>query len=94
MRSISARRSILRRKSFPMPDSGKHFFMWIVHEKPPDFPNAWVARCWIVYDVPQPTPELLISPSLEVLEDILRDHGFSKLARSPGDAPGVLSTWI
>lgn len=68
--------------------------MWIVFEKPDDYPNSWVARRWLVYDVPQPTPEHLISPSLDVLEDVLLRMGFAKLARSPEDDPAVLSTWV
>lgn len=68
--------------------------MWIVYEKPLDYPNSWVARRWAIYEVPQPTPEMLISPSLEVLEDILRRYGFSKLAPMPDDEPQIVATWI
>lgn len=68
--------------------------MWILYARPPDYPHSWVARRWAIYEIPQPTPDILVSPSLEVLEDILRDHGFAKLERMPNDAPEILSTWI
>lgn len=69
--------------------------MWVVYEKPLDYPNSWVARRWAIYEVLQPTPEMLIiSPSLEVLEDILRRYGLLKLAPMPDDEPHIVATWI
>lgn len=72
----------------------KPFYMWVIYEKPSDYPESWVARQWAIYDVPQPTPTALVSPALEPLEDILRNHGFSKLDRLETDEPHILSTWI
>jgi len=69
--------------------------MWVVYEKPRDFPESWVARRWAIYNnTAQPTPEVMVSPTLAALDDVFLERGYAKLARSEHDEPHIVCSWV
>lgn len=71
--------------------------MWTVYERPHDYPEGFVVRRWIV----GPSGQLLsgdawFGETLDAVRGFLAQHypGMIRLARSPGDEPQIVETWI
>jgi hypothetical protein len=65
--------------------------LWTVYERPRDFPNSCVARKWIGEN---PTPQILIAPSVEALRVIFRGAGLACIPRQEGDEPHIVEIWL
>jgi hypothetical protein len=68
--------------------------IWTVYERPRDFPDHYIARpfyCSLGHTTPLPAH--LQAASLESLRMLL-PVGLTLLARSPGDDPSIVETWI
>ena len=65
--------------------------MWVVYERPKDFPNCYVARLWIGE---MPTEELMVSTNVDDIRRALQGRGLVKLMRDPEDGPQILETWL
>ncbi len=69
--------------------------MWVVYREPADYPpGSWVARRWAIYDLPQPTPEVIVATRLAALDELFLERGYTRLERSPDDEPHVVCTWV
>jgi hypothetical protein len=68
--------------------------MFIVCERPSDFPDHYTARLWLTLPSPVPILYVLRSASLEPLQETLEAFGLVHLSRSPGDDPCVLGSWV
>jgi hypothetical protein len=69
--------------------------MWTVYDHPKDFPNNFVARCFVVSpDGPQPTENFVVSPTLKALRMMLRMSGLSCMQRAEGDDAKIVETWL
>jgi hypothetical protein len=69
--------------------------MWTVYDHPRDFPNSYVARCFDVDGSgPRATDNIMVSPSLDALRDMLAARGLTALCRSPEDDPKIVETWL
>lgn len=76
-------------------NSNDPLVMWTVYEKPRDFPRSYVARKWLVQGGGNfgPTPEHIVSPSLDVLRMLL-PAGLTCVPRTPGDDPCIVEVWF
>lgn len=75
---------------------GVFMTMWTVYDHPTDFPNDYVAREHILRNdnTHGPTDNFIQSTDLEVIREQLLNMGKTPIARSPGDEPQIIETWI
>ena len=67
--------------------------MWVISERPSDYPTKFVARKFEVTSVPKPTSETKIADTLEGVRQML-PPGLFCLARDPSDEPQIVETWL
>lgn len=69
--------------------------VWVIYDKPADFPNCFVARRWTVMGTQlDPTTDLIICPQLEIIRTHMRSFGFRRFDRLPADDACVVETWL
>lgn len=64
--------------------------MWVIYERPRDFPNSFVVRLW---DMDRPTAQFCVGPSLDVVRDLI-PPGATQLSRHPMDEPQIVEVWL
>lgn len=69
-------------------------FMWVVYDKPKDFPTKFVLRKWAITNVSTPTDDVKTADSLEEVRKFLPRGQGVRLAPSPGDDPCIVETWV
>lgn len=71
------------------------YIIWVVYDHPRDYPNCYVARKWR-YDVnpPEPTHDMIISPSIEKLREMMIDAGLARIHRHPMDDRAIMEIWV
>jgi hypothetical protein len=65
--------------------------MWVVYEKPSDYPGSYVARLFHGTD---PTTKCLVHASVEVIRNAMREGGLVRLERSEHDEPQIVEVWL
>jgi hypothetical protein len=69
--------------------------MWTVYDHPADFPNAYVARKFMVgHKSEGATNEVIMSDSLNELRAVFEAQGLVCLMRDPRDDPVIIETWL
>ena len=69
--------------------------MWTVYDHPRDCPDAFIARRFEVgRSGLVATTETMSSPHIYILREQLAIRGLTPLARSPGDDPCIIETWV
>lgn len=68
--------------------------LWVVYEKPKDFPDKYVARRWTTGISPAPTPDVIVMDSLNELRLILESMNLVWMNRHPSDDPVILEAWL
>jgi hypothetical protein len=72
-----------------------HIVMWVVYERPTDFPDHCVARCHLINGRGTfPTDMLIQAETLEALRQTLHENGLTCLKRHPQDEPQIVETWL
>lgn len=69
----------------------KGLSVWVVYDHPKDYPDSYVARCFINE---QPTENVMFCTSLERLQEELVYMGLAQLARMEDDDPVIIETWL
>jgi len=64
---------------------------WTIYDHPLDFPDCFVARCFI-WD--KPTAEIITAPELEPLRAHFASLGFTCLERNAADDPKIVEVWL
>lgn len=68
--------------------------MWVVYERPRDYPEGFVARCHrITPGHTWPTPDAVFAKTLEEVRELL-PFGLYRLPRNPCDDACIVETWI
>lgn len=67
--------------------------MWVIYERPLDFPTGYVARLWKVTAVMRPTLTAIFAASLEAARAGL-PPGLTRVARHPSDEPQIVEVWL
>jgi hypothetical protein len=70
--------------------------MWTIYNSPPDHPGKFVARSWVARrgeSEPTPTGHIAVAPTLEWVRKMI-PSGLHCLARSEGDDPTIVETWL
>jgi hypothetical protein len=69
--------------------------MWTVYDHPKDFPNTFVARRYMISrGTAGATNDIIVSPQLAPLREVLAIKGLIPIARSEGDDPKIVESWI
>lgn len=69
--------------------------LWTIYDHPRDYPNAFVARRWVVErGGERATDTLMTSDTLDWLRDQMLDMGLYRLPRDPADDPSIVETWL
>jgi hypothetical protein len=69
--------------------------MWVVYDRPTDFPDHYVARCHQVGGRgTKPTTLVVKAETLDELREVLRNIGLTCIARDPADEPQIVETWL
>lgn len=75
---------------------GQALVMWVVYDKPSDFPSSFVARKHVMEVYAHEfvaTQELHVAPTLQELRAKL-PAGLYPIGRSAMDAPQIVEVWI
>lgn len=72
----------------------KRSAMWVIYEKPADFPDGFIARKHVI-DVGSHRPTMTCAHG-ETLESVRSQlpPGLVRLDRSPGDDPVIVESWM
>ena len=78
------------------PDLKSVFKSWSVCEGPSDFPAGYyVARVhYCTSKGPEPGDSLIASTNLELIRQVFRCYGLTRMNRFNNDDPVILETWI
>ena len=68
--------------------------MWTVYDRPPDYPDAFVARRFEIGTEPMPTDDVILASELEQLRTAFRRAGLTVLERFDGDEDHIVETWM
>jgi len=69
--------------------------MWTVYDHPRDFPKSFVARKFSVTAAgAAATSDVIISPDLTALRELMAVKGLTCLTRHPSDDPVIVETWL
>lgn len=68
--------------------------MWVVYEKPQDYPNSFVARKFTEEGgKPKPLDDIMVSASLDTIRAFLAANNFFPIPRHETDEPQILEVW-
>lgn len=65
--------------------------IWTIYDHPKDFPNNYVARCFVNG---RPTDSLIIYPEIQPLRDLFEGMGLVCMPRDENDDPVIVESWI
>jgi len=69
--------------------------MWTVYRHPKDYPGKYVARLFEVDgNGPQPTGSIVVTETLEALQQRMTEMNLVRLSRHPNDDRVIVETWI
>jgi len=69
--------------------------MWVVYDRPKDFPVGWIARRWLVTrDGPVATADILAADSIETIRAMMQENGLTRLPRDPSDDKPIVEVWL
>jgi hypothetical protein len=68
--------------------------MFVVYDRPSDFPEHVVARMWTTLPEAKPIHFVMRASNIERVRDVLEACGLVHLDRSPEDDPRILETWL
>jgi len=67
--------------------------MWVVYDRPTDFPENVIARMWLTLPRCEPTSVAVIGGTVDAVRDAL-PPGLVRLDRNPGDEPQIVEVWL
>ena len=69
--------------------------MWIITERPTDYPDGFVARMHLslVKPGPRATDYAVFAPTIDLVRCAL-PVGLFRIPRDPNDAPKIVETWL
>lgn len=69
--------------------------MWVVYDRPSDYPAHYVARQHVVGIAgQQPTDRAMVSDTLDSIRLALANLGLTCITRSADDDPAIVETWL
>lgn len=69
--------------------------MWVIYDRPKDQPDTYIARRWDIVDgMMVATRETITCQTVHAIRCWLLDAGLTRFARSPGDDPVILESWL
>lgn len=72
--------------------------MWVIYDHPLDYPDFYVARCWLVGGENGPGPHwtanVYFDSDLEALRDVMLGMGLGCMPRMEQDEPQIVEVWM
>ncbi|KPH68610.1 hypothetical protein [Novosphingobium sp. ST904] len=70
--------------------------MWVIYDRPSDFPQGFIARRWEVLREERATDDVLTSDNLEQLRFTIQREKFCSvvLPRFENDDPKIVEVWM
>lgn len=68
-----------------------NFYLWVIYERPTDYPNSFVARKFVVN---KPTGEVVVCNSLEDVREAICYKSLQKFQPAPEDDPKIIEIWL
>lgn len=70
--------------------------MWVVYDRPTDYPDTCIARQWLIDKEPVALPRALFADTLDELREILTFlyPDLICLPRAPEDEPQIVEVWL
>lgn len=68
--------------------------MWVVYDRPRDYPNKIVARRWLIDKEAHPTDEFIEANSIDEIRERFDQVGLVRLERNPQDDACIVETWM
>jgi hypothetical protein len=69
--------------------------MWTIYDRPADYPDGFIARCFETGAGPEPVPtDYTIMGSLEAIRASMERCGLYRMNRNEGDHQSVVETWL
>lgn len=73
-----------------MNDKPPRLLIWTIYRQPKDYPNSYVARCWLL---DKATDVMLLGPDLDAVRSLLPE-GLYRIKRDNSDDPCIVESWI
>lgn len=72
------------------------FSMWVIYERPRDYPNGYLARRWFANQggLEPSMSEVITGATLDEVRDKLAPYGLHRVNRDPRDEPQIVETWL
>jgi hypothetical protein len=68
--------------------------VWTVYDRPTDYPNHFVLRCWhVIGGTPMPNPHCYLADTLEGIR-MLVPPGLNRMERRPEDDEKIVENWL
>lgn len=70
--------------------------MWVVYERPSDYPDGFIARLWRASSggVVPSRHEVHTGATLEEVREKLKPYGLHRVSRDPRDEPQIVEMWL
>lgn len=68
--------------------------MWVVYDRPSDYPDSFVARRFVTPPEPRPTAEFRTAHDIDELREHFVRLGLAKLDRDLTDDPKIVEVWL
>jgi hypothetical protein len=68
--------------------------IWTVYDRPKDHPNGYIARMHEIADGERRPTDAALTGELEEIREKFWKAGLTKLARSEGDEPQIVESWV
>lgn len=78
------------------PADTRRMLQWAIYDHPSDFPNTYVARCWIIEQngTYGPSTDVIMTTDLDSLRRMMEGMGLVRITRSPDDDPTIIEVWL
>ncbi|KWN78354.1 hypothetical protein WM24_29700 [Burkholderia ubonensis] len=72
------------------------FSMWVIYERPSDYPTGFLARHWLASSggLLASKGEVLTGATLDEVRAQLAPFGLHRIERDPRDEPQIVETWL
>jgi hypothetical protein len=67
--------------------------MYVIYERPKDYPDRYVLRQWIIDEQPSPTGWFVLADTLEAVRAFVPPYCI-RFERNPSDEPQIVESWI
>lgn len=76
-------------------DARGDLYLWTIYHGPTDYPGQYVLRRFRVSpNGSHPAPDVVVSDTLEPLQNLMMDKGLVRIGRAEYDEAQIVESWI